>query len=309
MLDVSLAALAARFEMLAESFERGGKFVDSAVFRGHRADDNWMPPVAGHDQGEHGVKLLFEAARSFAVAFVENKNVSDLHQAGFHVLNVVAEAGNQHDDDAIGQSYDINLILADANGLNQDLMLARCIEEKSDFRRSTREAPEKTSGGHGADENAAVAGVTLHADAVAENGAARVRACGVDGHDADALFLLAIVRGEAIDQRAFARAGRAGNASEIGLTGMREELSQQILRFGGMIFNRGDGPGDGAHIAIEDLGGPIVNGEVHCGGIPEVRGVDLNSAHLAARVSVGSPQQQYGSRRAQTQGADGCQYL
>ncbi|HEX8797056.1 MAG TPA: hypothetical protein VF772_00515, partial [Terriglobales bacterium] len=62
--------------------------------------------------------------------------------------------------------------------------------------------------------------------------------------------------------------------------------------------------GDGAHIAIEDLGGPIVNGEVHRSGIPEVQGVDLKGVHLAARVSVRSPQQQHGSSRAQTQGTD-----
>ena len=58
--------------------------------------------------------------------------------------------------------------------------------------------------------------MALHADAIAENGAAGVRAGGIDGDDSDFLAGFAIVSGEAVDERAFAGAGSASDSGEIG---------------------------------------------------------------------------------------------
>jgi hypothetical protein len=63
---------------------------------------------------------------------------------------------------------------------------------------------------HAADEHARVAGVRLHADAVAEDRAAAERARGIDGHDADRPAR-ARNSASAIDERALAGAGRPGD--------------------------------------------------------------------------------------------------
>ena len=192
VIDVFFFALAAGFEMLAEFVDGGGEIVDAAIFRGDGANDGRMPAIAGHDEREHGVKLLFEAISAFAIGFVEDENIANFHQAGFHVLDVVAEAGDEDDENAIGETDDIDFVLADADGFDEDLALACGVEEKRNFSGGTSQAAEESARGHGADENAGVAGVALHANAIAENSAAGVGAGGIDGDDADGLVALAM---------------------------------------------------------------------------------------------------------------------
>ncbi len=175
------------------------------------------------------MELLLQAIGSFAIGFVQDEDVADLHQSGFHVLNIVAKAWNKNDEDAIGETDDIDFILADANGFDQHLTLPCRIEEQSHFGGSAGQPAEKPARGHGADENACVRGVALHANAIAQNRASGIRAGGINGDDANGFLALAVIRGQAIDQRALARARGAGNAGEIGLPGMREQDAQQLF--------------------------------------------------------------------------------
>ena len=86
--------------------------------------------------------------------------------------------------------------------------------------------------GHGADEDAGVGVVGLHADAVAQNRAAGIGAAGVNGDDADGLAFGAQQPCELIGQRAFARAGWAGDTEHQRAAGMREERGEQFARSG-----------------------------------------------------------------------------
>src|SRR5215471_20047878 len=158
------------------------------------------------------MELFFEAVGAFAVGFVEDENVADFHQAGFHVLDIIAKTGDENDEDTIGEADDVHFVLADSDGFDEDLVLACGVEKERDFGCGTGEAAEESARGHGANENAVIACVTLHADAIAENGPSCVRAGGIDRYDADALVLFAVVRGEAIDEGALAGAGSAGDA-------------------------------------------------------------------------------------------------
>ncbi len=54
-----------------------------------------MPAVARHHQGKHGMELLLQAVGAFAVGFVDDEDVGNFHQARFHVLDVVTEAGTR----------------------------------------------------------------------------------------------------------------------------------------------------------------------------------------------------------------------
>ena len=83
---------------------------------------------------QHGVKLLLQAFRAVAIGFVQHKNVRNFHQTGLHVLHVVAQAGNEQHQRAIGQSHDIDFILAHADGLDQYNLLARRIEKQARHR-------------------------------------------------------------------------------------------------------------------------------------------------------------------------------
>ena len=65
------------------------------------------------------------------------------------------------------------------------------------------------------------------------------------------------MRGQAVDERAFACAGRAGDAGEIGFAGARKNGRSNSSASGSMIFDGGDGAREGAHFARADTLGPI----------------------------------------------------
>src|SRR5882724_4595778 len=153
MLGVFFCAFAAGFEMDPEFSDGFGERVDSLVF-GSDSTNYWrMPAVARHHQRQHGVQLLFQAVGAFAIGFVQHKNIADLHQAGLHVLNVVAEARHQNHDHAIGKPDDVNFVLADANRFNQDLPLAGRVQEQRDFGGGSSESAQKSARGHGSDKD------------------------------------------------------------------------------------------------------------------------------------------------------------
>ena len=61
------------------------------------------------------------------------------------------------------------LVLADADGLDQDDVLARRVEHQRRVAGGTRQPAQVTARRHAADEDAGVTGMRLHPDAVAED--------------------------------------------------------------------------------------------------------------------------------------------
>ena len=117
----------------------------------------------------------------------------------------------------IGQAHDIHFVLADADGFNHDEVAARSIEHRGDVRRGARESAERAARGHAANVNAGIGKMLLHADAIAENCTASVRAGWIDRDDAHFTILLAIEARKLIDQRALARARRPCEAEHARL--------------------------------------------------------------------------------------------
>ncbi len=193
--------------------------------------------------------LAFHTVGAFAVAFVDHEDVGDLHDAGFDALHVVAHAGDEDDDGDIGDAHDVDFILADANGLDHNQVAAGGVEHGGNVGGGARQSAQGAARGHAANVDAGVGEVVLHADAVAEDGAAGVRAGGIDGDDADGLILLAIVLGQLVDQRALASAGRAGESEDAGVAGLRKRGFEQIGPAGGAVLDGGDGAGEGERIA------------------------------------------------------------
>jgi hypothetical protein len=89
----------------------------------------------------------------------------------------------------------------------------------------------------------------LHANAVTQNCAAGVRACGIDRKNSDRALLFAIFAGKLIDQSAFASAGSAGKANDAGASGEVEKGFQQPARFRAVVFYCADGASQRAHVA------------------------------------------------------------
>ena len=128
---------------------------------------------------------------------------------GLERLHLVAGARHERHDRDVGGADDVDLVLSDADGLDQHDVLAGGVEDERDLRRGARQAAEMAARRHAADEDAGIAGVRLHAHPIAENGAAGERAGGIDGDDADRLPGCADRRDHA-DRRACSCRRRAG---------------------------------------------------------------------------------------------------
>ena len=124
---------------------------------------------------------------------------------------------------------DIELALPDADGLDEDAVEARGIEQVAHLARRRGQTAEGATASHRPDVDALVERHGFHADAVAEQRAAGEGAGGVHGHDRHPQAGLPVRGDEAFDESGFARAGRAGDADAPGAPDEPVDLGQQAL--------------------------------------------------------------------------------
>ena len=138
----------------------------------------------------------------------------------------MADAGDENHHGDVGEAHDVDFILANADGLDQDHVAARRVEHGGDVGGGASQATQRSTSGHAADVDSRVGEMLLHADAVAQNRPARIGAGGVDGDDSHGLVLLAIEPRQLIDQCALARSGSArqtyhASAAAVGEQGLQ----------------------------------------------------------------------------------------
>ena len=80
------------------------------------------------------------SAPSRSALFID-EDVGDLHDAGLERLDLVARAWHDRHERHVGRSHDVDFVLADANGLDQDDVLAGGVEHERDFAGRAREPP------------------------------------------------------------------------------------------------------------------------------------------------------------------------
>src|SRR5262249_21380284 len=137
------------------------------------------------------------------------------------------------DERRVCRARDLELVLPDADGLDDDDVGPPSVEDTNDVNGRARQPAERASGRKRPDEDVRIAEVPLHPNAVTEDGAARERAGRIDGDDCNALLLTAVFGDEAIGQRALARARIAGDADGPSPAGVRAE----VLEDGEIVTN------------------------------------------------------------------------
>ena len=138
---------------------------------GDRLHDGWCPRHVGPEV-EHGHEVLHRGIGTRAIGLVHHEHVGDFEQPRLVRLHTVAPARVDDDDGGVGGVGDLELHLADADGLDEDPRRAGGVEHADRLRRCGRETAEVPTGGHRADEHAGIGGVQAHAHAIAEDGAA-----------------------------------------------------------------------------------------------------------------------------------------
>ncbi len=132
-----------------------------------------------------------------------------------------------HDRD-VRRADDLDFVLANAHGLDEDDVLPRGVEGKRNVARGARQSAKVAARRHAADEDAGIAGMRLHPHAIAKDRAAGERARRVDGDDADRTARGADGRRQLVDERALAGAGRPRDADQERAAGAGKDPADEI---------------------------------------------------------------------------------
>ena len=235
-----------------------------------------------------------------AIGLVHDEHVGNLHHARLERLHLVSHARHEHENRDISGAGDFDFVLPHADGLDRHEILPGRVEHEGRVGRRARQAAEMPPRRHAADEHTRVLRVRLHAHAIAKHGAAGERTGWIDGEDTDAMAGLAPARDETIDQRALARARRAGNADEKRAARSPEQLAHERGPAIGIVLNERDAACNSAQVAGEDRicksGQPAEfitdlycgTGLVQCGTIMKMRLAVLALTLTAAMPSIAS---------------------
>ena len=137
---------------------------------------------------QHLDQLGLHALGAVAVGLVDDEHVGDLEQPRLHHLHRVARLGHQDDHDRVGEPHDVELGLPDADRLDEDVVHAEGVEQAHDVARRARQAAVRCRASTRLRmKTPGIEEVRLHADAIAEHGAAGERARRIDRDDADAV--------------------------------------------------------------------------------------------------------------------------
>ena len=223
-----------------------GQLLDPLAPRRLGAQDRHLPAFRVVGEGKDAAHLAHHRVGHRVVGLVDDDDVGDLHHPGLQRLDRVAGARHQGEHDRVGVVDDVDLGLADADGLDQDVVLAGGVHRQRDLEGGLGEAPERAARGHRTDEDPLVEEVVGEADPVAEQGALREGARGVDREHRHLAVGLAQLRGQRPDQGALADPGRAGEADDAGLAGAGVDLADQLPAGRVVGLDQGDRPREGA---------------------------------------------------------------
>ncbi len=141
----------------------------------------------------------------------------------------------------MGEVHDIDFVLADADGFDEDDVIAHGVKYQAGVMGGAGQAACLASRTERADEDAGVERVAAHADAVAKDRAAGEGAGWIDGDDGDALAALAPFGDEGVGEGGFACAGRAGDADQLGAAGVRVDGRQHLCHARVAVVQPADG--------------------------------------------------------------------
>ena len=99
------------------------ELVDALAARGLGLDDRDAPAALRRER-QHAADLADHRVGQRVVGLVDDDDVRDLHDARLERLDAVAGARDEDEDDRVGVVDDVDLRLADADGLEEDVVLA-----------------------------------------------------------------------------------------------------------------------------------------------------------------------------------------
>src|SRR5581483_5985593 len=148
---------------------------------------------------------------------------------------------------------DGELGLSDADGLDDDDIVAEGIEQLHDFAGGAAESAVAPARREASDIDRLILVVIGHPDPVAEDRASGEGAGGIDREDGDLLAERAILGDQAVDEGGFAGARRPGNPDHVRLPSHRVDPLDDRACLGGAVFDQRDEAGERVAIAASEL--------------------------------------------------------
>ena len=156
-----------------EALDFGEDRVHALVLEGRGVEHGGRGPVLPHGADvQEEAEGVEQGLRALEVRLVDEEHVGGLDDPGLEGLDDVSGRGLEDEDDEVGAVEDVELGLADADGLDEDPVHAEGVEDVGGVGRRRREPAVAVPGGHRADEDAVARLEVLHADPVAQEGAA-----------------------------------------------------------------------------------------------------------------------------------------
>jgi hypothetical protein len=214
-------------------------------------DDRHLP--AGlRPERQDALDLAHHRVGERVVGLVDDDHVGDLHHAGLQGLDRVARARDQHEHDGVGVVDDVDLGLADADGLQEHVVLAGGVHQQRGLQRRLGEPAERPARGHRADVDPGIEEVVGQADAVAQQRAAAERRGRVDREHGDLAVLRALVRDQAPISVDLPAPGGPGEADHRGAAGARIDLAHERPAVGVVVLDQRDRARQRALVAREE---------------------------------------------------------
>ncbi len=176
-----------------------------------------------------------------------------------HPLQFVSGAREHQQEEEVGHRPDGGFGLSDADGFDEDVLVAGRLAEQHRLAGPARDAAEVPARRGRTDERPVVGGEPLHPRLVPENAAARDRTGRIDGEDRDGFAEFARqVGAERFDEAALADAWHAGDADAARAAGVRQarldDLGRQVDVGGQVALHERDRAGEHGAIAVADAG-------------------------------------------------------
>ena len=92
-------------------------------------------------QRDHELEVAHRGVGAVAVGLVDGEDVGALQDAGLDGLHLVAHPRGDHDERRVGGAGDLELVLADAHGLDEHHVVAARVEHAHDVARAARQTP------------------------------------------------------------------------------------------------------------------------------------------------------------------------
>ena len=159
------------------------QFVDSLPFGGHGLHDRRASAVACQARAWPRSSRSTRSAPGWSALLMTKTSAISMMPA-LIACTSSPMPGTSTTTVTCARRGDLDFVLTHADGFDEHVVFAGGVHQQRQVGGGARQAAEAAARGHGADEDAGVGVVLLHADAVAQNGAAGDAAGGIDRDDA-----------------------------------------------------------------------------------------------------------------------------